>query len=133
MNHVVLLQIAGILQLLLLAAGATMPHAVKLREHLSTLPSFIRRLFWVYYAFIGLHLAGFGILTWWRAEGLLAGTPLARGLCGFLALFWGARLLVTVLVFDVRPYLTNGLYKLGHYAINAVFTYLTAVFTWAAW
>lgn len=133
MNPITALQIAGILQLLLLAAGATMPHAVKLRENLRPLPSFIQHLFWVYYAFIGLHLAGFGILTLWNAEGLLSGAPLARGLCGFLALFWGARLLVTVLVFDVRPYLTNGLYKFGHYAINGVFIYLTAVFTWAAW
>jgi hypothetical protein len=30
-----------------------MPRVVHLRDHLRPLPIFIRRLFWVYYAFIG--------------------------------------------------------------------------------
>src|SRR5580765_2030142 len=45
-----LLQFAGLLHLGLLCAGLMMPRVVGLRIHLARLPSFIRRLFWVYYA-----------------------------------------------------------------------------------
>jgi hypothetical protein len=34
---------------------------------------------------------------------------------------------------DVRPYLTHWLYCLGYQATNLVFTYLVAVYAWAAW
>jgi len=48
-----LLQFAGLLHLGLLSAGLLMPGVVELPTHLAGLPEFIRRLFWVYYAFIG--------------------------------------------------------------------------------
>lgn len=53
MNMTTLLQIAGLMYLGIIAAGATMPRVVHLPEHIRTLPEFIRRLFWVYYGFIG--------------------------------------------------------------------------------
>ena len=58
-----MLQIAGVLHIGLIAAGALMPRAVNLRANLAPLPTFIRRLFWVYYTFIGLCLVSFGALT----------------------------------------------------------------------
>ena len=45
-----LLKVGGVLHLGLMAAGLLMPQAVGLRTHLTTLPEFIRRLFWVYTA-----------------------------------------------------------------------------------
>src|SRR5205814_7911544 len=55
-----LLQIAALLHLGLICAGASMPKAVRLSANLATLPAFIRRLFLVYFVFIGLVLVGFG-------------------------------------------------------------------------
>jgi len=127
-----LLQIAGVLQVGLLLAGAMMPKAVDLRGHLAALPRFIRRLFWVYFVFIGLTLASFGLLTLSSAAAMAAGEPVARRLCLFIAVFWLARLGVACFIFDVRPYLTNWFYRLGYQATNAVFIYLAAVYTWAA-
>src|SRR5260370_42177992 len=69
----ILLQIAGVLHLGLLCAGAVMPRAVNLRAHLATLPPFIRRLFWVYYSFIALCLVSFGLITVTLAGTLAAG------------------------------------------------------------
>src|SRR5262245_2623041 len=118
------LQIAGILHLGLLCAGALMPRAVNLRTHLATLPPFIRRLFWVYYSFIGLCLLSFGLLTVAFAETLSAGGDLARAVCAFLAVFWTLRLVVAMFVFDVRPYLTNVAWRLGYHSTNILFTFL---------
>ena len=72
-NLTILLQVAGLLHLGLLCAGVLMPRAVGLRTHLATLPAFIRRLFWVYYTFIGFYLVSFGLITFTFAGTLAAG------------------------------------------------------------
>jgi len=128
-----LLQIAGVLHLGLICAGALMPRAVNLRTHLAALPPFIRHLFWVYYTFIALCLVSFGLITVGFADALASGSGLARAICAFLAVFWTVRLVAATFIFDVRPYLTNALWRLGYHATNVVFIYLPIVYGWAAW
>ena len=130
---VLLLQFAGILHIGLAWAGATMPRAVQLRSHLGSLPPFIRRLFLVYFAFVGLVLVGFGTLTFFFAGAMAAGEPLARALCILCLVFWTARLFVASFIFDVRPYLTNWFYRVGYQATNLVFVYLVGVYALAVW
>jgi hypothetical protein len=127
-----LLKFAALCYLGLLAAGLTMPHAVGLKEHLSALPAFIRRLFWVYYAFIAFVLVSFGVLTWTLAVPIAAGAWPARAVTIVMALFWIMRLGVGAFVLDERPYLSNWFYRLGFYALNLIFIYLAAVYTGAA-
>ena len=128
-----LLQIAGLLYLGLLCAGALMPRAVNLRTHIAVLPPFIRRLFWVYYSFIALCLISFGLITITFAEALASGSDLARALCLFFAAFWTVRLIAATFIFDVRPYLTNNYWRLGYHATNVVFAYLPVVYALAVW
>ncbi len=128
-----LLQLGGVLHLTLLCAGLMMPGVVGLRAHLATLPSFIRRLFWVYYAFIGLCLVSFGLLTFTLAGTLAQGGTLARALCLFLAAFWTLRLFAATFIFDLGPYLTNLYRRVGYHVINLVFVYLPVVYLLAAW
>jgi hypothetical protein len=126
-----LLKVAGLLHLGLLCAGLLMPRVVGLRAHLATLPRFIRRLFWVYYVFIGLCLVSFGLLTFTFAGTLAEGSTLARALCLFLAAFWALRLIAATFVFDLSPYLTNLYRRIGYHAINLVFVYLPVVYVFA--
>ena len=128
-----LLQIAAILHLGLLSAGFMMPRVVNLRAYLALLPIFIRRLFWVYYSFIGLCLLSFGSLTFALAGTLAGGSILARSLCVFFAAFWMLRLIAATFIFDLSPYLTNAHRRLGYHAINIVFIYLPLVYLLAAW
>ena len=130
---ILLLQFAGLMHLGLMCAGALMPRAVNLKNNLAVLPPFIRRLFWVYYTFIGLCLVSFGVMTFTFAGTLAAGGGLARALCVFLALFWTVRLVAATFVFDVRPYLTNNAWRLGYHATNIVFISLPVVYAWVAW
>jgi hypothetical protein len=132
MNRTNFLEIAGLLHVGLIWAGATMPRAVHLRGHLASVPPFIRRLFWVYHGFVGFVLISFGLITFWFADVLASGAAITRALCSVMALFWGLRLAVAAFVFDVRPYLTSRLYRVGYAAINVVFVYLAAVYTWMA-
>ena len=128
-----LLQIAALLHVGLLCAGAAMPKAINLSGQLASLTPFTRRLFLVYYAFIGIVLVGFGCLTFLFADAMAAGQPVARGMCALFALFWIARLFVAAFVFDVRPYLVNWFYHVGYQATNAVFVYLVVVYALAVW
>lgn len=133
LNLTLALEIAGLLHLGLICAGAMMPGVVGIRSHLAALPPFIRRLFWVYYSFIGLCLMSFGTITVVLSPTLAAGGILARTFCIFLAAFWTLRLIAATFVFDMRPYLTNSFRRLGYHATNIVFVYLPVVYTWAAW
>lgn len=110
-----------------------MPRVVDMRAHLASLPPFIRQLFWVYYAFIGLCLVSFGCLTFILAGTLAQSSPLARAVCAFLAAFWMLRLIAATFIFDLRPYLTNRYRRLGYHATNLAFTYLPVVYLLAAW
>ena len=132
MNTALVLKLASLSYLGLLAAGILMPGVVGLRQHLLALPTFIRQLFWVYYAFIGLSLICFGLGTFVLAEHLASGTPLARAVCGFLALFWTVRFVAGTFVFDLRPYLTNSWRRAGLAATDLVFICLPVVYGWVA-
>lgn len=134
MNHhlTLLLQLAGLMHLGLVCAGALMPRAVHMKDNLVTLPPFIRRLFWVYYTFISLCLVSFGTITFTLANVLAGGGTLAQALCIFLAAFWTVRLIAATFVFDVRPYLTNNFWRLGYHATNVVFAYLPVAYILAA-
>jgi hypothetical protein len=131
-NLTLLLQVAGVTHLGLMSAGLVMPRVVNMRAHLAGLPAFIRQLFWVYYSFIALCLVGFSVITIAFAETLASGSPLARALCVFLAVFWTMRLLVATFVFDMRPYLTSTGRRIGYHALNVVFLYLPVVYGLAA-
>lgn len=132
MNPILILKLAALTHLGLIAAGLLMPGVVGLRGHLATLPPFIRQLFWVYYAFIGLCLASFGLGTFFLAGELASGTPLARAVCAFLALFWTTRWVAGTFVFDMRPYVTTCWHRLGLTAANVVFGCLPLVYAWVA-
>jgi hypothetical protein len=90
------------------------------------------RHFCVYYAFIGLSLICFGFGTFFLADELAAATPLARSVCGFLALFWSVRFVAGTFVFDLRPYLTSRWRRAGLTAANLVFSCPPIVYGWVA-
>jgi hypothetical protein len=131
-NLTLALEIAGLMHLGLICAGAMMPGVVGMRSHLAALPPFVRQLFWVYYSFIGLCLVSFGTITVTLAPMLASGGNLARALCIFFAAFWTLRLFAATFVFDMRPYLTNNWRRLGYQVVNMVFVYLPIVYIWAA-
>jgi hypothetical protein len=127
-----LLQFAAVLQLLILIASALTPRVLDWRTNFSALHPFLRKLFWVYGAFTVMVIIAFATLTSFHAEAMAAREPVARSLCAFIAIFWGARLFVQFAIFDPRPFLTNWFYKLGYYALTVIFAFLVFVYGKAA-
>lgn len=128
MNTELVLRFAAVAHLGSCAAALVMPRATGLWRELDGLSPFARGLFRTYYAFVGLFLVSFGVGTWVLAPELAAGTPLARGVCGFLAAFWLVRWIAARWLIDVRPFLTTRLRRLGNGIIESAFVVMTALY-----
>ena len=127
-----LLQLAAALQLAILVASVLTPKVLDWRTNLASLHPFLRRLFWVYGAFIVMVIMAFAALTFLHADPMATREPVARSLCLFIAIFWAARLFVQFVVFDPKPFLTNWVYRLGYHALSITFAYLVFVYGKAA-
>lgn len=127
-----LLQFAAALQLLILIASALTPRVLEWRTNLAALHPFLRKLFWVYGAFIVMVIIGFSTLTFLHADAMATREPVARSLCVFIAVFWGTRLFVQFAIFDPQPFFTNWFYQLGYHALTVIFAFLVFVYGKAA-
>ena len=90
-------------------------------------------MFWTYAGYIlGFHVT-FGLLSVLAPELLLDGSPLATGVSGFIAVYWGARLVIQFVWFR-RAHVPAGLRdRLAEAALVALFVALTAIYGAAAW
>ncbi len=122
---------AGIGQLLVLVAAALVPLRLRWKEEFAKLSRLHRQMYWVYGGYIVLAIAGFGLISIINARELAAGTGLARGVCGYLAVFWGIRLCLQI-VLDVKEHLTVWWLKLGYHTLTVLFLYFCVIFGLAA-
>ena len=127
-----LLIIGGLLHFVVLIASAFTPRVLDWRTNLAPLHPFLRRLFWVYGAFIVLVIISFGTLSLLRAGELASADPLARSVCAMIATFWLARLGVQFFVFDARPFLTTAFRRLGYHGLTFLFVALVFIYGSAA-
>ena len=74
----------------------------------------------------------FGIISLAFSKELASGQPLSRGVCAFISIFWGIRLLIPCFVFDAKPYLRTLVLKIGYHALTVVFAWHTLVYAFAA-
>src|SRR4051812_3347202 len=127
-----LIFVAGVCHLGILLASALTPKVLDWRHELREVSALSRHVIWTHGAFIVMTIFAFGVISLANAATLASGAALARWFCGFIAVFWGARLAIQLFVFDAKPFLTTTPLKLGYHALTGVFTYLTAVYTWTA-
>jgi hypothetical protein len=78
-------------------------------------------------------LAGFvfsGIIQF-NARELANGSGLARGMCGYIGVFWGVRLALQW-VFDVKDHISTWWLRLGYYILTILFASFTLLYGFAA-
>ena len=115
------IRLGGCVHFTILIASAMVPRVLDWRGRLAPLHPFLRRLFWVYGVFIVLTITGFGAISVSCADEIATGSRLARCFCGFVAVFWLARLAVQFFVFDAREFLTTWWLRLGYHALTVAF------------
>jgi hypothetical protein len=125
------LKVAGVLLISLAAAHPFFPAQFGWKEDLAKLTLLNRQIFLVHSFFIALTVAMMGCLALFLTPRLLDGSPLARAVLGGLALFWGARLLIQLFVYDRRLWRGDPFRTCVHVAFTCLWLYLTVVFSWA--
>jgi hypothetical protein len=132
MLSVHLIQLGAVLHFGILIASALVPGTLDWRRELQKLPALLRHLIWVHGLFIVLTIVAFGVISLVFAESLADGSPLARAVAGFIAIFWLARLAVQLFLFDAKPYLKTPLLAVGYHGLTVVFTALVVIYANAA-
>jgi hypothetical protein len=126
-----LIFVAGFLQLSVLIASALVPLRLDWRKVFTALPRLHRQMYWVYGGYVVMAIIANGLLCLCNSTELAAGSGLARGVCGYMAIFWGVRVSLQA-VLDVKEHLTTWWLKLGYHALTVLFASFTALFAWAA-
>ena len=127
-----LIFVAGMLHFGVLIASALVPQVLDWRSDLARITPLTRRLVWVYGGYIVGNIVFFGLLASLMPAVLASGTPLARAICAFIALFWAVRLSLQYRVLYAREFVRNPLLATGYHGLTLVFAYFTFVFTKAA-
>jgi hypothetical protein len=122
---------AGAGQLGVLIASALVPSRLKWKTELNALPRLHRQMYWVYGGYVVLAITAFALISLFNAREMSGGSGLARGVCGYIAVFWGARLALQG-VFDVSEHLTAWWLKAGYHALTALFLGFTCIYGYAA-
>jgi hypothetical protein len=124
---IVLIRLAGVAQMGVLIASALVPSRLKWKLELASLSRLNRQMHWVYGGYIVLSILAFALISIFHAEELAARSGLARGVCAYIAVFWGIRV-VLQFVFDVQEHLTAWWLKLGYHALTVLFVAFTVLY-----
>jgi hypothetical protein len=122
---------AGLGQLALAAASLALPRLLGWRTETATLRPLTRHVFWTYAAYIFSFNVAFGLVSSLEPAWLLDGRPLARAVCGFIALYWGARLVLQFASFGHHAP-PGRIFRVAEAAMVALFAALTAIYTVSA-
>lgn len=120
MDAVLLARLGGIAHLVSLAAILYAPRALHWDSELARIPRLLRQMCGAYQAYTSGTIVAMGLVSLLCARDLASGTPLARAVSGYIALFWLARLALQAL-YDFRPYLTTPWLRLGYHALTPLF------------
>lgn len=127
-----LIVLAGAGQLCLAAASLAIPRVLGWRAELERLRPLTRQVFWTYAAYIWTFHVAFGLLSTLAPASLLDGSPLATAVSGFIALYWGVRLVLQFTWFDRSAAPPGLLPRLAEAALVTLFVALTLVYGAAA-
>jgi hypothetical protein len=124
--------IAGLGQIGLGLASLAVPKVLKWEKELARMKPITRQIYTTYAVYIWAINLSFGFLSLLRPEWLLDPHPLARAVSGFIAVYWGARLLIQFFYYDrsIRP--PGAFWVLAEWMLVALFTYLTALYGYLA-
>jgi hypothetical protein len=124
--------LAGVLHLVVASANVFAFSKFRYREHLQKVPLVVRQVFLVQNAYVMLVQVGLALLCLCFGRELISGRAMSRAIAGFLALFWGSRVLLQLFyydrelrranrLFDVLFSLADG-YLAGTFAVVAIVT-----------
>jgi hypothetical protein len=126
MNRIeVHLWVAAVLQWLVASSNLFAARIFAYRAELAKLSPFVREVFIVQNIYIMTTVAMFGIVSIFFATALAGGSALGRFLSGFLAIFWGGRIIIQLFFYDQEVKRSR---PIANLVFLATFIYLCGVF-----
>jgi hypothetical protein len=119
---------AGAAQLVLVVASLAIPRLLEWKADLAKLRPLTRQVFWTYAGYIWVTNLSFGLLSTVTPELLLDRSPLAGFVCGFIAVYWGARVLIQFAYFDRTDVPKGRTFVAGEIALVTLFAGLTVIY-----
>ena len=128
MNLRFLLMAAGLGQLALAVGSLAIPRMLGWREDTAKLRPLTRQIFWTYAGYIRSFHVCFGLLSLLAPEWLLDRTPLAAAVCGFIAVYWGTRLVLQFTWIDRSQAPTGAFFVAAEAALVTLFLALVLIY-----
>jgi hypothetical protein len=120
---------AGAAQLILVVASLAIPRWLNWKYDLAKLRPLTRQVFWTYAAYIWATNLSFGLLSTFCPQLLLDRSPLATAVCLFIALYWGARVVIQFAYFDRTDAPKGPFFVVGEVVLVALFVGLTVLYS----
>lgn len=127
-----LLMAAGAGQVGLFCASFMIPKLLRWKEELAKLRPLTRQVYWTYAAYILVINLCFGLLSLLTPHLLMDKSPLAGAVAGFIAAYWGARVIIQLTYYDRGDAPPGAVFKLLEAALVLLFVYLTLVYGYVA-
>ncbi len=119
--------VAGVGQLVLVAASLAIPRVLRWREDTARLRPLTRQVFWTYAAYIWCTNLSFGLVSL-RPGWLLDGSPLAACVTGFITAYWVGRVLIQFFYFDRSDAPSGWHVRLAEVGLVGLFIYLALTY-----
>lgn len=113
---------------LVLVASFRVPQELDWETDLASLQPLNRKLLWTYGGFIVMMIVAFGVMTALFHDQFVAGSPVALGLCGLIAVFWSARILVDFFYFSHDDWPDGVEFVVGHTMLTSLFLLLVSIY-----
>lgn len=123
-----LVLLAGVGQIVLALASLAIPRVLRFEEETAKLRPLLRQMFWTYAGYILCTNLSFGLLSALAPASLLDGSPLAAAVTGFIAVYWGARVVLQFAWFDRSDAPPGAHVRLAEAALVLLFVFLTCVY-----
>lgn len=123
-----MLVLAGIGQLVLIVGSLAIPKVLNWQEELAPLSTLTRQMFWVYSGYIWGTNLSFGLVSAFAPGWLLDGSPLAGAVCGFITVYWGARVVIQFAYFDLSSLPPGIWHRLAKWCLDLLFVALTMLY-----
>jgi hypothetical protein len=124
--------LAGLAQLAIAVTSMAIPRLLDWPRELARLQPLTRGIFWTYAGYmLGTHLWFAALALGWGSQ-LLAGTPLAALVTGFISVYWLVRIIGQFTWYDRSVGKDRMLFKLAEVMYISGFAFITIVFGAAA-
>jgi hypothetical protein len=121
------LLLAGVTQLIIASSSLFIPRVLGWKEETARLRPLTRQVFWTYAGYILAMNTAFGLLSLLAPRTLIDGSTLARAVCGLIAVYWAARVIVQFAFYD-RTITMRPLFRIAEVAYVGAFAYLAMVY-----